>query len=207
VGAQGGFTLSTNQLSFSGQCTLTAQPFIITNTSGVNLVWHASASLSSTNVTPSGSTLLPGQAQSVSVLPEGWVGSNYSSLIRVDANGASQSVGVSAALSGTPAPASLPPDIDFGNVALGSSKTALISPFDFDSGAIQVATISDQPASDMSIPESTPANHPEGFGWLVTFRPQAVGPKEHTITFTDFAQSVCPPNSIKARGIGVTLSP
>jgi hypothetical protein len=43
-----------------------------------------------------------------------------------------------------------------------------------------------------------------GTGWRLFFQPKTTGAQEATLQFTNFAMNVCPPNTIKARGVGVS---
>jgi hypothetical protein len=203
-GAQAGFTLSQTLLSFFSMCVFTPQTLTITNTSNVPLTWHASGNLSAVLLTPSGSTLQPGDGVSVSVLPQiqpglGSVGS--SSVVSIDADVApSQSIEVTAQLTGKPAPSGpLPPDIDFGNVPVGSAATAFVPV-----NSTPILVISSETTPEFSLSGAAPNFQGTfGNGWTVTFQPAVAGAAQATLAFTDFSLSTCPPNTISARGTGI----
>ena len=202
---QGSFTLSDTSLLFVGQCATTAQPLTITNTSSIPLTWHGSPSLSTTVLTPNGSTLQPGQALAVSVLPQAMFGVPPPSTVRIDADVApSQTVQLTVSLGGKPAPDLLPPDIDFGNVTVGASATAFVGIAGVGIGT-QILALSDSISNNEFRLSGNAPNIQlgQGFGWIVTFQPLTTGAKERTLTFTDFSNSVCPPNTFKARGVGL----
>jgi len=153
-----------------------------------------------TSVTPSGSTLLPGQAVDVSVLPHP-VQKMYYSVISVDTDVASsQSVQVDTSVETLSPPTNLPPDIDFGNVKVGSTVTAFIDLFSVGIQAPGIyASMSDTwPVFYLSGKSPLP-----GLGWTVTFQPDSIGEQVRTITFSTMLMPVCPPNTITARGVGV----
>jgi hypothetical protein len=202
-GAQASFTLSQTLLSFSALCVFTPQTVIITNTSSVPLTWHASGDVSAVLLTPNGSTLQPGDGVSVSVLPQiqasAFLGSPL--VVSIDADVApSQSIEVDALLIGKPAPPQpLPPDVDFGNVRVGDAVTGFVGVV---GGSVQVLTSSNSWVFALS-GAAPNLQSGFGFGWTVTFQPATAGPQQSTLTFTDFAMDICPPNTITARGVGV----
>jgi hypothetical protein len=206
---EGSFTLSATTLLFVAACQFTPQTLTITNTSSIPLTWHASGDLSTTLLTPTGSTLQPGEQVSVSVLSQihpaaGSVGfSGSTSVISIDADVApSQSIQVVAQLSGKPPPsAPLPPDIDFGDVPVGSGATAFVPV-----NTTPILVISSQTAPEFSLSGAAPNFQGTfGQGWTVTFRPAIPGAAQATLAFTDFSESTCPPNTIAARGTGIVV--
>ena len=129
----GSFTLSTPRLDFFG-CP-SAQTVVITNTSSVPLTWHASSTVlqgDSMNpnfpfriaVSPLGSTLAPGAAVDLSIVP-GLGVTSFFATVNIDADVApSQAVNLMGQLTPTVIP---PPDIDLGNVPLGSASQIFIA--------------------------------------------------------------------------------
>jgi hypothetical protein len=197
---QGSFTLSGTTLQFVGSCAFTQQTLTIANTSSVPLTWHASGDLATTLLTPNGSTLEPGGQVSVSVLPQITLGDFSSSVISIDADVApSQSIEVDAQLFGKEPPGPLPPDIDFGDVPVGSHASAFIGVV---TPNVQILVMSGT-NFDFSLSGAAPNLQPGGFGWILNFEPSTAGAQLSTLIFTDFAMDVCPPNSITARGVGV----
>jgi len=190
---------------FYDSCALPPQSFTITNTSNVNLTWHAWANLSWAVPTPSGSTLAPGQAVEVSVNVHS-SGLFESTVINIDTTAApSQTVQVSTNYITYPAPTSLPPNVEFGNVPLGTTVTAGVNAFAVGGGYQSLAAVSSGPHSvDIQFPLGAPTNQPSGvFGWMVTFKPQSLGEHAGKIAFIDIFKGTCPPNTITVHGVGV----
>ncbi|MEI9942425.1 MAG: hypothetical protein WDO69_34855 [Pseudomonadota bacterium] len=195
---QGSFTLSKTSLQVP-TCTV---PLIvtITNTSSIPLTWHVSGDVSKLVITPLGSTIPGGGSRDVSFLPiQGASTPPY--LIYIDADIApSQTIGFDGYPNGTTV---VPPaDIDFGNVPLqplfgGSPPMVHIAIPGVTHGILSGATVSGDAAFSLS--GVAPI-----IDWTLTFRPQTLGPHEATVTFINFSGTVCPPNSFKVRGTGVS---
>ena len=204
-GAQGSFTLSTTSLTFYDSCALPPQSFTITNTSNIALTWHASANQSWAVPTPSGSTLAPGQAVEVSVNVHSSA-LQASTVIHIDTTAApSQTVQVSTFYIVYPAPTSLPPNVEFGNVPIGTTVTAGVDAFAVAMSYTGLAAgFSGAHAPDIQFPTGAPTQQPGGvFGWTVTFTPHSLGEQSGTIDFIDIFKGTCPPNTITVHGVGV----
>ena len=198
---QGSFTLSSTTLNYAGVCELSAQTLTITNTSGVALTWHATASPATTSVSPNGSTLGPGQAVAVSVLPAIFAPGPASLSINADV-APSQSVQINKFVSGKPPPPQLPLDIDFGNVALGVRVTAFVSVNGLGTD-VKIMGKTGPDNNEFQQSGFTPAGQPGGVGWQIYFLPTTLGAKEQKFAFNDFSFAICPPNTFMARGVGV----
>lgn len=213
---QGSFTLSSTDVSLSGTCQFDPSPFsniTLTNTSSVPLTWHASGG-APVVLTPSGSTLAVGAAITISIsatLPPG-TGTFPYTAVSIDADVApSQSIQVRGYLTGQ-FHVPLPPDQDFGEVALvlvppisspppGSPNTRFIPA----TGAVISEVLqSSNPAFTTGGVATASYINGFGMGWLLSFSPQTAGPQETTLTFWSYTRTVCPPNTFKARGVGVT---
>jgi hypothetical protein len=174
---------------------------LITNTSSAPLTWHISGDLTSFAVNPLGSTLAVGEAIDVSIVPKAGVRLAFS-IASIDADIApSQSISLNAVVNPTVTP---PPDIDFGNVPIGRfDGPTIFLPLSawgyFGPGPAMFSS-----NMSFSLSGNAPNTQPEGFGWIIRFNPQVLGPQESTMTFlTMGGMGVCPPNTFIARGVGI----
>ena len=213
----GSFTFSPSSLYFSGICEAISRSSTITNTSSVPLTWHVTG-VPSIVFTPASSTLAPGESVDVTVTVSAidrrllWLAT-----VSIDADVApSQTVEVTVSFSGQ-YHSTLPADLDFGDVPIPSSSSPSPGPFPPSAppGAPNTRFI---PADPFVISELLGSDNPAfspggvgtvsyvpgfGMGWLLVFAPQTLGPQEATFTFGSYNKAVCPPNTFKARGVGV----
>ena len=203
----GSFTLSPSLLFFA-KCGHSSAEVLITNTSSFDLTWHPSTISSPFPFTftfsPPGSTLAAGETVTATVT----VGDvSPTTLVSVDVNGGidadvapSQPLVLRVETSGrfhTP----LPPDIDFGNVVINTASPSVFIPAEFSANSTETLG-SSNPSFSLDNVTARPGFPPGG--WHLTFRSFTEGPQETTLTFGTPSFGVdCPPNSIKARGVGV----
>jgi hypothetical protein len=206
----GSFTLSSSQLYFA-KCGHTSAQFTITNTSSVDLTWHPTTAPNplpdpwgfTFTYTPPGSTLAAGEAVTVTVTVGDVAPASVTHLdvnASIDADVAPpQSLVLSVDTTGrfhTP----LPPDIDFGEVVMGNTSAPVFIPI--ASSLNETETLGSTNGSFS--PDNVTARPGPFPGWNVRFRPSIEGPQEGTLIFGTPTHGVdCPPNSFKARGVGV----
>jgi hypothetical protein len=199
----GSFTLSTGYLFFA-KCGHTSDEFIITNTSSFELTWHAPSTATPFPFTfsPPGSTLAAGEAVTATVTVGDVTPDRFQQVavdVSIDADGApSQPLVLFVDTTGwfhTP----LPPDIDFGNVVINTFSTQVFIPA--TSSTTEWLGSSN---TSFSLDNITARALVFPFGWKLIFLPRTLGPQEATLTFgTPLYGADCPPNSFKARGVGV----
>jgi hypothetical protein len=204
----GSFTLSSSLLLFA-KCGNTSTQLTITNTSSFDLTWSPSIAPSpyTFTFTPPGSTLAAGEAVTATIAV-GDVAPGQSPLSQsvtvnasIGADGApSQSLGLVVNITGrwhTP----LPPDIDFGNVVIQTTSPQVFIPSEFSANSTETLGSSGDAFFLDNITARPVGPSP---GWNLTFKPASEGPQETTLTFgTPFNGTDCPPNTFKARGVGV----
>ena len=198
---QGSLTVSPSGLAFDS-CPV-AQTVTITNTSAVPVTWHINGDfLSQMDITPTSSTLAAGEAIAVSVIPKH--GATPAATLTVDADNApSQSIRVMSNPGGTYI--QIPPDIDFGNVPLGSSISVFI-PIPSHTGSWSGAALFGPSQEPFLLTSGPPQQQAGGFGWTLTastiFNPfLPLGPAQATFMFTGSPGPVCPPNTFTARAV------
>src|SRR6478736_2816737 len=204
-GAQSGsFTLSTTSLAWGSDCPF-AKTFTVANTSSVPLTWHLSGGMSGFTISPLGSVLAVGGAVEVSVLPVGITSYKH---VSVDADIApSQAVDIVFPVN-APVVLALPPDIDFGDVPVGSSKEVYISVNSIGFSNVSGPRLSITNSPPFTLWGSTgptggpPGQVSGGFGWTLRFSPQTPGPQQTQLTAGGMSY-VCPPNSFVARATAV----
>lgn len=192
--------LSTDSLVFEGACDAPAQSVTVSN-EGVSSITFTAESGAPVYVSPQSSTLSPGASVTLQVapFPAPILAGNgsYSGTIRL-----AQDVSIAVQYRVVGFRATLPENIDFGDVPLGTSAQRSIS------------AIATQPSTPLSLTANDRDFRVFGAGsppnstrppWTVTFAPTTIGPRSTVVNVqtVNGLAPVCPPNAITVTGVGV----